>query len=137
MLLPTIAAVILINLIGKKFFFPEVRIAYVALAIACTLPVLHALSQRVRVDRAVGELSYGIYLVHLPVIYAYQYFWGDMRAVPVALLSIAAAALLYIAVEHPIDRLRQQLVDRKPPPAPPLRQESGAVAGVADSTARP
>src|SRR5262249_25418587 len=76
MVLTTVALVILVNLTGEKLFFPETRIAYVTLAIACTLPVLHALTQRIWIDRTIGELSYGMYLVHMPVIYAYQYYLG-------------------------------------------------------------
>jgi peptidoglycan/LPS O-acetylase OafA/YrhL len=115
MALPSIAVAIVICLIGKKMFFPETRIAYVSLAVASLLPTLHALSQRIRVDREIGELSYGLYLTHIPIIYAYQYFLGEVRAAPVALLSILAAALLYVAVERPIDRLRQRLVRPRAP----------------------
>jgi peptidoglycan/LPS O-acetylase OafA/YrhL len=130
MLLLTMVVVILINLIGKKIYFPEARIAYVSLQLGCILPVLHALSQRARIDRTVGELSYGMYLVHLPIANAYQYFLGDIRSAPVALLSILAAALLYMAVERPIDRLRQQLAQRKIV-ATPMRQASTVVPSVA------
>jgi peptidoglycan/LPS O-acetylase OafA/YrhL len=119
-----------VNIIGRKLFFPDVRIAYVTLAIACTLPVLHALTQRIHIDRTVGELSYGMYLVHVPVIAAYQYYLGSIQAMPVAALSIAAAALLFFVVERPIDRLRQRLVEKKTL-APTMRQTPAAVAGVA------
>ena len=126
----TVALVILVNFAGKKLFFPEDRMAYVTLAIACALPVLHALTQRIWIDRSVGELSYGMYLVHVPVIYAYQDYLSSIQAVPMALLSIAAAALLFVVIERPIDRLRQHLVERKSP-APSPRQAPSAVPGVA------
>jgi peptidoglycan/LPS O-acetylase OafA/YrhL len=130
MVLATVVLVVLINIIGKKIFAHDVRIAYVTLAIACTLPVLHALTQRIWIDRTVGELSYGMYLVHVPVIAAYQYYLGGIQALPVAVLSIAAAALLFVAIEHPIDRLRQHLVERKTL-APPLQHATGAIPGIA------
>jgi peptidoglycan/LPS O-acetylase OafA/YrhL len=121
------------NVIGRRIYFPEARIAYVSLALASTLPFLHALSQRVWIDRAVGELSYGMYLVHLPIVYTYQHLLGHIGSVPVALLSMAAAALLDIAIERPIDKLRQRLVERRAS-APCLRPASSAVPGVLQVT---
>jgi peptidoglycan/LPS O-acetylase OafA/YrhL len=70
-------------------------------ALAVCIPMVFTLSKSSRIDSAVGELSYPIYLAHLPIMafVTGTHFWGTV------LVSVAASGVL-IAATKPIDRLR-------------------------------
>jgi len=63
--------------------------------------------------RAIGVLSYTLYLVHVIILKALLRLWPDAsglkRAAAALMLSIAAAALMYLAVERPCAALRRRL----------------------------
>lgn len=62
--------------------------------------------------RWLGVLSYGLYLVHLPIIGALRktFEWSEGRFTVAALVaSIAVASALYYAVEKPCAKLRKRL----------------------------
>jgi peptidoglycan/LPS O-acetylase OafA/YrhL len=84
------------------------------LAFAASLAFLFARWKNNRLDRALGELSYPLYLVHgvtLGII-------GNVFQKPgwAILGSLAAAAVIYLVVDYPIDRWRHRHVIGSPTP---------------------
>lgn len=78
---------------------------------AASLPFLFCCWRKNRADRWIGELSYPLYLVHGLVI---GLVFNDVRASEAehvwlaACLSVAAAALIYMLVDRPIDAWRHR-----------------------------
>ena len=91
-----------------------------ALILAPVIPILFGLTERNRTDRFIGELSYGTYLVHYPIM---VFFLGSYSPPVVFLivgsLSLLAAVGLYFTVEGPIDRWRQRRARLQTVGAPP------------------
>jgi peptidoglycan/LPS O-acetylase OafA/YrhL len=56
--------------------------------------------------RALGEISYGLYLLQMPLFSAIggKYEWSAARLGAFVLLLVAGAALLHVAVERPAQR---------------------------------
>jgi peptidoglycan/LPS O-acetylase OafA/YrhL len=82
--------------------------------IAVALPSLNAATARSTFDRAIGELSYPLYLVHVPIISllgAFQVFRSsyNLYILTVFTLAIATASALTIAIDKPLDRIGQRL----------------------------
>jgi peptidoglycan/LPS O-acetylase OafA/YrhL len=81
-------------------------------AIALLIPTIFTWSQHNHVDALLGNLSYPLYLVHLSVglllIDAGHALSGPLLLVT----SLAATALLYLVVEKPLERTRQQRISR-------------------------
>lgn len=75
--------------------------------------------------RYLGEISYGLFLVHVTVLagayalFGLAQFTGDLPTVAVAtwLVSVGVAALVYRLVERPLRRWRNLVPDRRPPAA--------------------
>jgi peptidoglycan/LPS O-acetylase OafA/YrhL len=78
------------------------------LAVALSVPAIFALTNRWTTDRWLGELSYPIYLIHMPVLGACAAL-GEWKA-PVGLaLTVALSVAGYVAIERPIDAWRSRL----------------------------
>jgi peptidoglycan/LPS O-acetylase OafA/YrhL len=81
-----------------------------------------------RVDRAIGELSYPVYLVHYLFVFvagAVAWPWLDRhRGVVLLVVTLAAAWLLWRTVGLPLETRRQRVGERLQPAAP----AAGAVA---------
>lgn len=82
------------------------------LGFAVAVPFLFALTQRWRLDRAVGELSYGVYIVHLPLIQMANKGDGDFLGIgqfgSTVVLALGASGLLYLLLERPLNRFRDR-----------------------------
>jgi len=82
---------------------------FMAPVMAVVVPLLFVLTRYRQTDRMVGELSFGVYLAHYPILMVLA-----PLATPVGLwlwttaLSLGAALLLFFLVEQPIDRWRQR-----------------------------
>ncbi|EFL51236.1 acyltransferase 3 [Solidesulfovibrio fructosivorans JJ]] len=91
---------------GKEYFL------YAATALS--IPFLFLLTKKMRFDRAIGELSYPMYISHWTVIMVIEYFHGK-RDLP--LVALAATTVFCLAlnryVSAPIERLRQERVLRR------------------------
>lgn len=109
--------VLLINRI-TGYDTPRLWIAYAAFALA--LPFLFAWSRTSRVDRWIGELSYPLYVVHglvLGFIFGHFHRPGSDVAWDVCAIaiSLAAAAVLFLLVDRPVDAWRSWRFSRRVP----------------------
>ena len=107
--------IITTGLTALLFFYgriplPEAGRRWVFLSIiALLVPLLFAVSRRDKIDRAIGEISYPLYLLHMTVIYAFVPVLEKLKGfsnVGVVLFPLGAAALAYWAIERPIERWR-------------------------------
>jgi peptidoglycan/LPS O-acetylase OafA/YrhL len=106
---------------------------FMAPVMALVVPVLFILTRYRRQDRMVGELSFGVYLAHFPILMVIA-----PLVTPVGLwlwtsaLSIIAALLVFFLVEQPIDRWRQRraaaAVDRSSAAQDGWRRPRGATS---------
>jgi peptidoglycan/LPS O-acetylase OafA/YrhL len=93
------------------------------------------------VGRFLGEISYGLFLIHLVVLaggftlFGLVQFQGDVFWVALAtwLVSVALASVLYVAVERPLRRWRT-VVPATPRPRPASREAATAVTATSAST---
>jgi peptidoglycan/LPS O-acetylase OafA/YrhL len=77
--------------------------------------VAHSLTLRSsRLDRHLGNLSFPLYLVHVPLILFARAHFGDSETVKLLAAGAACvvALLLYVVVDRPIDRMRVWLTER-------------------------
>jgi peptidoglycan/LPS O-acetylase OafA/YrhL len=103
------------------------------------IPALFNLTGRIKVDRIIGDLSYPMYLSHLPCKWLMLALMGvtssDSAIVPawaLLLITTAAAGALVWLVDYPVDRWRQRRVAgrsaaiaaSRPAPAPALFEPS-------------
>ncbi len=84
--------------------FRNYPLAQETVLVAC-LPFIFAESRSLAWDRAVGNLSYSVYLLHEPVM-----GWLGDKPTGIATLAITLPLALgvYFAIESPIDRWRQR-----------------------------
>lgn len=71
-------------------------------------------------DRHAGNLSYPLYLVHVPMVNLLQAHmaFGVAGKLAAAVLSTLAALALYVVVDRPVDRWRVRLTEGGPPRSP-------------------
>ncbi len=122
------------------------NILYMGIAVLFVLPLVLGYERGGPARRALsspmahrlGELSYGIFLVHMPLLWG-LYSWFDIPVltggmVPVTVLilgpSVAIAAGLYVCVERPLRRLRS-LVPDTARTTQPARDQAPVVGGLA------
>ncbi len=134
--LPAMAAggrFVLPGLIGLFVAYPLLpvgpRAVLLAVVLSLALPFVFALTAASKADRALGELSYPLYLVHWNLAYLWssmaQKGWlpgfDDRRLATVAFVGIAllASVALVHLVEAPVNRLRERrrLASLVPSPA--------------------
>ena len=112
------------------------------LLFAALLPLAFLFQARYRLDKAIGELSYPIYICHALVILFFGWLLDGASARQPALFDalvltgcIGFAALLNALIADPVERLRVRLraggredlsVDPRPAASQPPRRASGA-----------
>jgi peptidoglycan/LPS O-acetylase OafA/YrhL len=82
---------------------------YVCVAV-CT-PFLFALTSDWKVDNLLGQLSYPIYLSHVPVIYWVNFVSEGAldKGLVATVFTLALSAALYAIVDRPIERIRKRI----------------------------
>jgi peptidoglycan/LPS O-acetylase OafA/YrhL len=93
----------------KWFNFPT--LAYYSI-IAFSIPAVFHVSKDNKLDRRIGDLSFPIYLIHLPLLSLSKRFLSSDPIISV-LLVLLVAYLLDKFVTQPIDQLRQRLITKK------------------------
>ena len=87
---------------------------YLYAATVLSIPFLFLLTQKMRFDRLIGELSYPMYISHWTVIVLVEYWGGRKHLTAIALVvTVAFCLLLNRFVADPIERLRQERVLRR------------------------
>lgn len=86
---------------------------YLYAATVLSIPFLFLLTKKMRFDRALGELSYPIYISHWTIVMLVEYFCGKEHLSVIALgVTIVVCLGLNRFVADPIERLRQERVLR-------------------------
>ena len=86
-----------------------IRNLMIAVIVALLMPLLFDRTRAYRLDRLVGELSFGIYLIHIPLFHLLLSLYGSTTGAVLTLgLVVPAAILLHVSVEAPVDRWRQR-----------------------------
>ncbi|MFD7666653.1 acyltransferase family protein [Streptomyces sp. NPDC059788] len=141
---PAVRVVFALGLLGVALLvgpmlLPVLFMLTAATAVPVALLILATAAADTRGGRSVlrapalvylGDLSYGFYLIHLPVILCVLHYsggaWGPVRTATVSLaVAFAAALLLYTLVERPC--MRRFSARRTKPaavPALPVREEA-------------
>jgi len=83
-------------------------IAFLSLA-ACSVPVIYNLTKDWRWDRTIGELSYPVYLIHMPLLGACASL-GIWKTPVALLLTVVLSVAAYHVIIRPVDRVRGRLV---------------------------
>jgi peptidoglycan/LPS O-acetylase OafA/YrhL len=82
---------------------------FMAPVLALVVPVLFSLSRQNQADRMVGELSFGVYLTHIPILFLIGPLVGPLDLwLWTSALATGSAVLLFLLLEQPIDRWRQR-----------------------------
>jgi peptidoglycan/LPS O-acetylase OafA/YrhL len=90
---------------------------------AALIPYVFDFTRSWKVDGFLADMSFPLYLAHWPVSGIWFYFrdylhlssiWPDYPGLVPAILSIAAAALLVISVERPVERWRHSRIVSAP-----------------------
>jgi peptidoglycan/LPS O-acetylase OafA/YrhL len=90
-------------------FFDPARMAFLLLVVLA-LPALHEWSRSSVRDRAVGELSYPVYLAHPLILTLVPGAQGDpVRIGAVVLVTLIVCAVMLRIVDRPIESLRRRI----------------------------
>ncbi len=98
-----------LELVKKLFIY------YIITAIS--IPFIFHSSRNSKIDRAIGELSYPIYIIHISIIWILYYFFNSymeilnkkqLLCVPVIILSILFSILINKYIQRPIDNMRRR-----------------------------
>jgi peptidoglycan/LPS O-acetylase OafA/YrhL len=122
----TVIALVLLNdMIQGADEYPYALYCLIVLA----LPFLFDFCRRQRWDRWIGELSYPLYLLHLPVQTSLHWaalpfggagYGARMTAISIG-ISIAAAIAVHMLVVVPLDRWRERRLYKQEQPPEPVR----------------
>jgi len=113
---------LLLIVVGFIVFFAHLPVAATTKRLSflscltVSLPYVFALTKNVTLDRLIANFSYPIYICHIAVMN----FWGmhinaantPWSQAGLYLLILAVAAVLYWAVDHPMEKIRQRIKAR-------------------------
>jgi peptidoglycan/LPS O-acetylase OafA/YrhL len=103
------------NYIPFKLFLPILNISdpFYFLILTLSIPFTFSLSSTNLIDRFMGNLSYPVYITHFLIIKALSNLSvfksnSDLKTVVIIVISLIISALIFLYVERPIDKYRQQ-----------------------------
>jgi peptidoglycan/LPS O-acetylase OafA/YrhL len=79
------------------------------LSFVVAIPPLFTFTKNLSIDNALGELSYPVYLVHMPVIAVVGYVTGGTGVMNTLFWVLLCAAVLHVLIERPFNKLRASL----------------------------
>lgn len=94
-------------------YFTRMADRLLVLMFAVALPVIFLATRKSVLDRLIGELSYPVYIIHIPLMEVLRYYGysGDkLSGYYVSAMSVLLAAALYYLVDYRVDRYRHRLV---------------------------
>lgn len=110
-LMGVLASITCIAVVWQYFSNPYVTMLCFGLFAVSIIPVFHA-SRKSKFDRAIGELSYPIYLIHWPIVafiitgHRGSWLWSFL----IIGISVSLSIVLHIIVDKNIERFRKKLV---------------------------
>ncbi|NBX68216.1 MAG: acyltransferase [Proteobacteria bacterium] len=78
---------------------------------ALAVPSLFHLSEKNKIDRIIGDLSYPIYMIHMPICSLGKRFWTSNPLILI-LLVVALAYLINQLISKPVDKLRESRIQK-------------------------
>ncbi len=104
--------------LSGPFRLPRTMMFIAAMAWAFAIPYIFEITRRSKIDRVVGELSYPVYLVHVPLMYfvmpQIKRTLPALSVIPdyfvLATLSIAVAYAIWWLVDRQIDTWRHRML---------------------------
>jgi len=99
--------------------------------LAASLPFIFAATKNSSWDRAIGELSYPLYLVHGLVVGIAYIRWGAPKGSPLDMVIVLGVAvlmawLMYMLVEQPIERRRHRIAAEMAADTSPIELQASA-----------
>jgi peptidoglycan/LPS O-acetylase OafA/YrhL len=106
------ALVLVVLMLYSNLLFTPITVLFFAFAV----PLLFRATQHYRFDRMLGEISYTVYIFHIPIL-ELLLKWVSRRNLAWAgiLCSLAVATVVYLVVERPINRWRARLANEAEP----------------------
>lgn len=104
---------------------PYLNLRPICLGFALALPWIFAATRNWRWDRAVGELSYPLYIGHMLVVWVVPGMMPEalapLHSLAVCVVSLGLAVVLHVGLQRRIDRWRGGWKDAAVAPAPLAR----------------
>lgn len=104
-------AVLAAAILCWQWFSAGWRFPCFILLLTASLPLIFGRFAHSRLDRTLGELSYPFYLIHFLVIALVENYLSELPETALMGAVFLAAAALYLAVDRPVDRLRQRRME--------------------------
>jgi peptidoglycan/LPS O-acetylase OafA/YrhL len=105
------SAVVLIAYFAYQFVNINLRVkqwSFYTIAIIA-MPFIFQFTSKSRLDRAIGELSFPVYLSHI-LVYEYLAYRGSTSPAVTLLVTLIVSILLTKCLINPLERLRQKRV---------------------------
>lgn len=113
----TVLVVVIIILSGYLPGPDILKRALLLVSMAATLPMIFEYSKRNALDRAIGDLSYPLYISHWTTLAVMAYFLGKpgtaVEAMGTALACVLVAVALGVAIDQPVQRVRARFRDER------------------------
>jgi peptidoglycan/LPS O-acetylase OafA/YrhL len=74
--------------------------------------VLFQNSKNSKLDGYIGELSYPIYILHLPVLWAVEMYIKPPNIISVVIMITLFVSMIFISIQRVIDRYRHSFAKR-------------------------
>lgn len=87
---------------------------WAAVLLAGAAPILFDLTRNNRLDRAIGELSYPVYILHYPILLGLLATYGNgvWTTVAVVVITLILSAIVYYVIDRPVDQWRSAIASR-------------------------
>ena len=84
------------------------------LLLGLMMPFVFAAFGNLKWDRAIGELSYAVFICHIAAFKLLTLYYGDMRPPTIIVYAavIALSLLIYVAIERPTERYRASVAPK-------------------------
>ena len=93
-------------------FMGVYRDAAFIVILSVSMPAVFLISKENGLDRFMGRLSYPFYLLHFPLLTAYEYMAESYSPALLLLLICSCSVIMLLAIEYPVDRYRMRKYSR-------------------------
>ena len=106
------ALMVLAIVTHQWFNGPKYSLIYYALVLV-SFPMIFLLTKNSAVDRFIGDLSYPVYICHMLVLDALRLRYPQVNPAIAAAAAVALSTFLLVAIDRPVDHMRQVIVSRR------------------------